>query len=74
VRSNNWSTLEQRNLLKPEQVRECKRRMNTFGFTGDLGSSPQIDCIYQNDVAKNLFLDQNGPDGQPIAEPDNKQF
>ncbi|MEX0270532.1 DUF3172 domain-containing protein [Leptolyngbyaceae cyanobacterium UHCC 1019] len=74
LRTNNWSILEQRNLVDAEQVRECKRRMNTFGFTGALESSPDISCIYQNDLAKNLFLDQNGPDGKPVAEPDNKQF
>ena len=74
LRTNNWSILEQRNLINSEQVRDCKRRMNTFGFTGALESSPDITCIYQNDVAKNLFLDQKGPDGKPIAEPDNKQF
>ncbi len=74
LRSNNWSILEQRGLVKPEQVRDCKQRMNTFGFTGKLESSPQIECVYQNDVAKNLFLDQNGPGGKPIAEPDNQRF
>jgi len=76
LRSNNWSVLEQRGLIKPEQVRECKQRMNTFGFTGKLESSPQIDCIYQNDVAKNLFLNNqpgmNGA-GKPVA-PENERF
>ena len=35
LRRNNWSILEQRRLISSEQVRECKNRMNTFGFTGD---------------------------------------
>ncbi|MBF2025449.1 MAG: DUF3172 domain-containing protein [Oscillatoriales cyanobacterium C42_A2020_001] len=74
LRSNNWSILEQRGLVKPEQVRDCKQRMNTFGFTGDLGSSPEINCVYQNNTTQNLFLDQNGPNGKPIAEPDNERF
>lgn len=74
LRSNNWSVLEQRGLVKPEQVRDCKQRMNTFGFTGDLGSSPQINCVYQNNTTQNLFLDQNGPNGKPVAEPDNERF
>jgi hypothetical protein len=72
LRSNNWSILEQRGLLKGDQVRDCKQRMNTFGFTGTLENSPQIDCIYQNDAAKNLFLDQPGVGGPPA--PENQRF
>jgi len=34
--------------------------MNTFGFTGDLGSQPEIACVYQNDAAKNYYLNQPG--------------
>ena len=60
LRRNNWSILEQRRLIGNEQVRECKNRMNTFGFTGSLDSSPQIECIYQNDSAGNLFLNPEG--------------
>jgi len=53
---NNWSIiLEQRNLVTSDQVRDCKNRMNTFGFTGDLGSQPEIACVYQNDAAKNYY-------------------
>ncbi|EKQ69649.1 Protein of unknown function (DUF3172) [Leptolyngbyaceae cyanobacterium JSC-12] len=74
LRSNNWSILEQRGLVKPEQVRDCKQRMNTFGFTGDLSNNPEINCVYQNNTTQNLFLDQNGPNGRPIAEPDNERF
>lgn len=74
LRSNNWSILEQRGLVKPEQVRECKQRMNTFGFTGQLENSPDIACVYQNDATKNLFLDQAGPGGKPLATPDNERF
>lgn len=60
LRTNNWSILEQRNLVTSNQVRDCKNRMNTFGFTGELGSSPNIDCVYQNDAAKNYYLNQPG--------------
>ncbi|MFM7450025.1 MAG: DUF3172 domain-containing protein [Leptolyngbyaceae cyanobacterium] len=73
LRSNNWSVLEQRGLLKGDQVRSCRQRMNTFGFTGTLESSPQIDCVYQNDAAKNLFLDQSGV-GTAGAAPENQRF
>jgi hypothetical protein len=73
LRNNNWSVLEQRNLVKPDQVRECKQRMNTFGFTGTLDAeNAQIDCIYQNDAAKNLFLTQPGLSGGPA--PENQRF
>lgn len=60
MRTNNWTILEQRKLINGDQVRECKQKMNTFGFTGNLESTPQISCIYQNDAAQNLFLNQPG--------------
>lgn len=72
LRNNNWSILEQRGLVNQEQVRNCKQRMNTFGFTKSLEETPQIDCIYQNDVAKNLFLDK-GLTGR-TGESENSRF
>ncbi|HIK37985.1 MAG: DUF3172 domain-containing protein [Geminocystis sp.] len=60
LKKNNWSILEQRRLITEEQVRQCKNRMNTFGFTGSLDANPKIDCIYQNDAAGNLFLNPEG--------------
>lgn len=60
LRTNNWAILEQRKLVTSDQVRDCKNRMNTFGFTGDLGSQPEITCVYQNDGAKNFYLNQPG--------------
>ncbi|AFZ46336.1 hypothetical protein Cyast_0356 [Cyanobacterium stanieri PCC 7202] len=60
LRRNNWSILEKQNLVSNEQVRQCKNRMNTFGFTGPLEASPKIECIYQNDSAGNLFLNRPG--------------
>lgn len=59
VRSNNWSLLEQQGVVSSDDVRDCKRRMNTFAFTGDVKGSPRIDCVYQNDAAGNLFLDRD---------------
>ena len=70
LRRTNWSVLEQQNLVSSEQVRDCKRRMNTFGFVGPLEGNPKIDCVYQNDSAGNLFLNQNGKSG-PLPESDN---
>lgn len=59
-RKNNWSILEQQRLISDKQVQDCKNRMNTFGYTEPLESSPRIDCIYQNDAAGNLFLNRPG--------------
>lgn len=72
LRSNNWAVLERNNRVTQQQVNECRRRMNTFGFTGDIegrAAAPKIDCIYQNDSAKNLFLDRPGA-GVPPSESD----
>jgi hypothetical protein len=60
LRRNNWAVLEQQKLVTTEQVRNCKNRMNTFGFTGTLEGTPAIDCIYQNQAAGNLFLNRPG--------------
>ncbi len=71
LRRTNWSLLEQKNLVSSEQVRDCKRRMNTFGFVGNLDGQPKIDCVYQNDAAGNLFLNKNGRSTAPLPESDN---
>lgn len=71
LRQNNWSILEQQKLVNSEQVKDCKRRMNTFGYTGTLKSSPNIDCVYQNDAAGNLFLNKPGTSG---ARPESDSF
>ncbi len=63
LRSNNWAVLESRGLLDSQEMRECKRRMNTFGYIGDIeqsNSEPRIDCVYENDAARNLFLENGG--------------
>ncbi len=66
LRTNNWAILEQRKLVTGDQVRECKNRLNTFGYTGDLNEKPDIDCIYQNESAKNFFITQPGAVAPPI--------
>lgn len=68
LRRTNWAVLEQKKLVDSEQVRDCKRRMNTFGFIGTLEGKPKIDCIYQNDAAGNLFLDQQGAGARPETD------
>jgi len=66
IRQNNWALLEQRKLVTSDQVRDCKNRLNTFGFTGNLDSDkPDIRCIYQNEAAQNFFTAQPGAVGSP---------
>jgi Protein of unknown function (DUF3172) len=61
LRQNNWAILEQKGLVKSEQVRECKNRLNTFGFTGKLESKDlDVSCVYQNEAAKNFFITEPG--------------
>ncbi|NET38517.1 MAG: DUF3172 domain-containing protein [Cyanothece sp. SIO1E1] len=57
LRSNNWAVLDQRNVVTSKDRDLCRRRMNTFAFTGDLGGeNPDVRCVYQNNSAGNLFL------------------
>lgn len=70
LRRNNWAILEQKELVSSQQVRECKNRLNTFGFTGTLEDKPDIRCIYQNEAADNFFLKQPGTVG-PKPETDS---
>ncbi|MBD2433024.1 DUF3172 domain-containing protein [Fischerella muscicola] len=58
LRSSDWAILQQKNLVTSEQVSDCKKRLNTFAFTGKLENSPDISCVYQNDAAENLFISQ----------------
>lgn len=60
MRSNNWAVLQQRGVVTDKQVSDCKNRMNTFAFVGSIDSKPRVDCVYQNDSAGNLFLNQPG--------------
>jgi hypothetical protein len=60
LRQNNWAILENRKLITSDQVRDCKNRLNTFGFTGSLDEKPDIRCIYQNEAGQNFFLSQPG--------------
>jgi Protein of unknown function (DUF3172) len=73
LRNTNWSILEQRKLVTSEQVRECRNSMNTFGFTGSLETSPQVNCVYQNDGADNQFLNRPGAGGGGV-NPENDKF
>lgn len=65
VRANNIGLLEQRKLITGEQLRECRQRLNTFGFTGSIENSPKINCLYQSNADQNLFLGLPGLGNNP---------
>lgn len=76
IRSSNWSVLQSRNLISSKQFNECRNRMNTFAYTGSIenaSNEPRIDCVYQNDAAGNLFLNQPGLGGSG-APPETQRF
>lgn len=70
LRTSNWDILKQYKLLPGDKERDCKQRMNTFAYTGELGNSPQVDCVYQNDAAKNYYLNQPGS----VAPEESERF
>lgn len=40
----------------PTQVQQCKNRMNTFAFVGDLDKSPEVTCVYHSEDAENAYM------------------
>ncbi|MFN5857334.1 MAG: DUF3172 domain-containing protein [Pseudanabaenaceae cyanobacterium] len=55
VLPNNWNLLLQKGALSEQEIRVCKDKMNTFGFTGDLEKKPFVDCIYESRNAAEKF-------------------
>jgi hypothetical protein len=45
--------LERQQLVDAKQVDSCKKRMNTFGFVGDLSKDPEVSCVYHSEEAEN---------------------
>ena len=43
-------------LINDDEVRACKRNMNTWAFVGDLNDMPQLSCVYKSADAQNEFL------------------
>lgn len=69
MRQNNMAILEQKKLVDTKNLKECRQRYNTFGFTGRLEGKPAVTCIYQTDSEKNKFLN---PESGPLpTEADN---
>jgi len=71
IRRNNWAVLEQQGAINGEQQRECKNRMNTFAYVGSIKSKPEVNCVYQNDAAQNLFV-RGGADTKGLTDEADK--
>ncbi len=61
VLPNNWNLLLQRNAINDQDIRDCKDRMNTFGYTGDLEKTPKVECVYESKDAKKQLSGENIP-------------
>lgn len=59
VLPNNWNFLLQKKAINDQNIRDCRERMNTFGYTGDLDKSPQVECVYESKDAKKQLSDNN---------------
>jgi hypothetical protein len=71
LRSSNWAVLQRNNAVSQEELNDCRRRLNTFAFTGDIegsGADPKVYCVYQNDAAQNLFLNRSAGAGPSETE------
>jgi hypothetical protein len=53
LRRSNFNVLEREELVTGKQVDQCKKRMNTFGFVGDLSKDPEVSCVYHSEEAEN---------------------
>lgn len=56
LRQANMAVLESRGLVSKGQATSCRRDMNTFAYVGDLGRSPEINCVYHSEEAENQFM------------------
>ncbi|KAF8062934.1 hypothetical protein HT031_003773 [Scenedesmus sp. PABB004] len=56
LRRSNFNVLEREKLVTDKQVESCKKRMNTFGFVGDLAADPEVSCVYHSEEAENQYL------------------
>ncbi|CAN1210095.1 DUF3172 domain-containing protein [Tumidithrix helvetica PCC 7403] len=65
VLPQNWNLLLQQNAISNNDIQQCRNRMNTFGFTGDLTGKPRVDCVYESKDAQKQ-LTEGAP---PIPKP-----
>ena len=78
IRRENWTVLQKEGAITPEQLRECKQRMNTFAYVGSVRDKPIVRCVYQTDVTQNQFLQKGvagaAPDSSVGVTPEADQF
>ncbi|MCX5952694.1 MAG: DUF3172 domain-containing protein [Cyanobacteria bacterium] len=78
IRRENWTVLEKEGAITPEQMRECKQRMNTFAYVGSVRDKPIVRCVYQTDVTQNQFLQKGvagaAPNSSAGVTPEADQF
>jgi hypothetical protein len=74
IRNANWSVLERLKAVSSQEVRDCRNRLNTFGFIGDINNNPKVQCIYQNDSEDNGFLLEPGGGGVGNPAPESDRF
>jgi len=68
IRRENWSVLQKEGVVSSEDMRRCKQRMNTFAYIGSIRDQPIVRCVYQTDVADNLFLGRTGEGGSALRD------
>jgi Protein of unknown function (DUF3172) len=61
VLPNNWNLLLQKNAIADNDIRACRDRMNTFGYTGELDKAPRVDCVYETKDAQQKLLTPKPP-------------
>ena len=78
IRRENWTVLQKEGAITPEQLRECKQRMNTFAYVGSVRDKPIVRCVYQTDASQNQFLQKGvagaAPDSSVGITPEADQF
>lgn len=65
VLPQNWNLLLSKNAINNDDVQQCRNRMNTFGFTGELDAKPQVDCVYESRDAQRQLTESSQPKPTP---------
>jgi hypothetical protein len=74
IRRENWSVLQKEGAVTPEQMRQCKQRMNTFAYIGSVKDKPVVRCVYQTDISENKFITKGVADDTAGVTPEANQF
>jgi len=74
IRRENWSVLEKEGAITPQQMRQCKQRMNTFAYIGSVKDKPIVRCVYQTDISENKFVTKGIANDAAGVTPEADQF